>query len=197
MWGATNRLGWLRAAAIAAALAVAGLAPAEARDLDGVSLPDSLEVGGAKLVLNGIGVRTFSIFNIHIYVAGLYLEHPMRDGEAILNSPGVKALEMRFIHDADADNVRKAWAEGFESNCVAPCHLPADAVAQFLANARGVRKGDTSRIVFTRDYASIAVNDEVLGKVTDPQFIRTILATFIGPVPPTEGLKRGLLGGNS
>ena len=49
--------------------------PAIAAELDGVTMPDLLQVAGTPLRLNGMGLRTYPLFRIHIYVAGLYLQH--------------------------------------------------------------------------------------------------------------------------
>ena len=185
----------IRRAALALTCLLAAIAPgARAGELDGVTLPDSIEAAGARLRLNGMGVRTFSIFDIHIYVAGLYLEHLSHDPVAILNEPEVKVIEFRFVHDAGVERVRHAWEEGFQQDCDQPCRVTPEEVAKFLAATPGLNKGDSSTIVFAKDSVTIAVNGRVLGTITDPPFMRLLLATFIGPHPPTERLKRGLLG---
>ena len=43
---------------------------AQAAELDGVQLPDTLQVEGKTLHLNGFGRRTYSQQRIHIYAAG-------------------------------------------------------------------------------------------------------------------------------
>ena len=89
---------------------------------------------------------------------------------------------------------RAAWREGFEQNCVAPCRLaPAD-VERFLAAVPATRKGDRFSILFTGDGAEFAANGHRIGSVTDRRFATAILATFIGPEPPTARLKQELLG---
>ena len=46
--------------------------PAQAAELDGMQLPDTVQVEGKTLHLNGFGRRTYSLLRIHIYAAGLY-----------------------------------------------------------------------------------------------------------------------------
>jgi hypothetical protein len=182
-----------RITALAAVLAMLAIS-ASAAVLDGVSLPETATLGVSELRLNGIALRTYSWLRIRIYVAGLYLERPSRDAEAILRSPEKKLLVVRFIHDVDAEEARKAWREGFDDNCRAPCRLaPAD-VARFLAAVPAMRSGDRSTLAFTPAGVSITLNGQTLGMISDPMFARAVLATFIGPHPPTERLKRGLLG---
>ena len=78
-----------------AAVASNFLSVAHAAALDGVSLPDTQWSNGKNLLLNGIGLRTYSVFSIHIYVAGLYLEHLNDNANAIIESSESKLLEIR------------------------------------------------------------------------------------------------------
>lgn len=77
-----------------------------------------------------------------IYVAGLYVQHPSTDANAILASPEVKLLTIKFQHDVSAEDSRTAWREGFDDNCMAPCHLDPDSVSRFLAAMAAMRAGD-------------------------------------------------------
>jgi hypothetical protein len=177
-----------------ASLPVGHAWPSDVSEIDGVVMPQAREAAGLSLRLNGIGLRTYSVFHVHIYVAGLYLEEPSRDAKEILQSDGAKLLVIRFVHDVTAAQARDAWASGFEDNCRAPCRLPGDGVAQFLAGVPDFHRGDESLLLFIGHTVQIGVNGRVLGTITDPDFTRTILATFIGAYPPTEPLKHGLLG---
>ncbi len=169
-------------------------AVAQPATLEGVSLPETETEDGAALVLNGIGLRTASIFHVKIYVAGLYLEQRSPDGEAIIRSPGRKLLVIRFLRDISAADGRTAWTEGFEGNCHPPCQLQHSHVDRFLAAVPPVRAGDVARLMFSGGHLQVTINGQPVGMVDDHAFARVILATFIGRVPPTEELKRGLLG---
>ncbi|MEO8714981.1 MAG: chalcone isomerase family protein [Acetobacteraceae bacterium] len=167
---------------------------AGAAALAGVALPDTATVGGAVLRLNGIALRTYSWLHVNIYVAGLYLERPSHDAEAILASPERKLLLIHFIHDVDIENAREAWRDGFAGNCVLPCRIaPADE-ARFLAAVPAVRAGEQSVLAFTPGRLTVTIDGRPIGVITNPVFERAVLATFLGPKPPTERLKRGLLG---
>lgn len=178
---------------VSAAAVIILSASASAAQLDGVTLPDSMSLDGTELQLNGIALRTYSWVGIHIYVAGLYLEHPSHDAEAILDSPEKKLLAVHFVHDVGAADARKAWREGFEDNCQAPCHLAASDVERFLAAVPAMRSGEHSTLSFTREGLQITMDGHNLATITNPVFSRAVLATFIGPKPPTPRLKRELL----
>jgi hypothetical protein len=175
--------------------ALAPLAAAQAADLDGVAMPDTRVVDGVHMQLNGIGLRTYSMLGIHVYVAGLYLERQSANPDNILRSPERKLLDIHFVRDVEANDAREAWRDGFANNCRLPgCSLdPAD-VQRFLAAVPAVHRGDQSSLLFTPKGVDVKLNGRPMGEVTDPHFATAMLATFIGPVPPSAKLKRELLG---
>jgi hypothetical protein len=148
----------------------------------------------AAASINGVGMRTYSMFRIHIYVAGLYLEQPTSDADAILKSDGAKLLDIHFVHDVNAEQARDAWVQGFEENCRAPCHLNGQDLLHFLAQVPAFRRGDESTLLFVGRTVQISLNGRTMGTISDADFTRAILATFIGPHPPSEPFKNGLLG---
>jgi len=167
---------------------------AEAADLEGISMPDLRTVNGIPLRLNGIGLRTFSIFSVQIYVAGLYLERRSGDPETIIRSEQIKLLDIRFLRDVGAQDARNAWQESFDQNCTTPCYLDRMEVRQFLDAVPSVRKGDTAALLFSQSGLQVTFNGRLMGDITDQHFAKVILTTFIGPAPPTPRLKRELLG---
>ena len=68
----------------------------------GVTLPDTTQVGGQTLVLNGLGVRTK--FTVKVYVAGLYLEQKSSDPDAIIKMNAPKQIVMKFVHSEQKPN---------------------------------------------------------------------------------------------
>jgi len=183
----------VRESILAAALLVAQSA-AHAANLDGAAMPDVREVNGTRMQLNGIGLRTFSMLGIRIYIAGLYLERRSNSPDEILRSPQMKLLEIQFLRDVGAEDARKAWQESFEQNCKAPCYLNQRDVQRFLAAVPSVREGDESTLLFTSQGLHVTFNNKAMGDIPDAHFADLILATFIGAVPPTPRLKLGLLG---
>ena len=71
---------------ILAVVAFAALSVARAADLEGVSMPEMRVIDVTEMRLNGIGLRTFSILGLPIYVAGLYLERRSDNPDMILRS---------------------------------------------------------------------------------------------------------------
>ena len=96
----------VRAMTLAAAI-LAPFAGPHAAELDGVAMPDTQVVDGTQMWLNGIGLRTFSLLGIRVYVAGLYLQRRSGDADTILHSPQWKLLHIRFLRDVDAPVTRE------------------------------------------------------------------------------------------
>jgi hypothetical protein len=87
---------------------VASIFNLRAASLAGVTLPDTEQVGGAKLVLNGLGLRTK--FFIKVYVAGLYVEQKSSDPRAIIAADAPKRIVMQFLHGASKNQMADAFA---------------------------------------------------------------------------------------
>jgi hypothetical protein len=170
---------------------------ARAAELDGVRLPDTWRVNGETLYLNGMGLRTYSVLGIHIYVGGLYLQHPSTDPEQVLQSPETKLLAIVFERDVSAAAGRKAWQDGFDDNCRPPCHLDPNDLAQFLAGIPDMHAGDTFLLLFTRTRATVTLNGRPIGVINKPSFAQAMLATFLGPRPASHTLKQALLAGHT
>jgi hypothetical protein len=188
--------GLLRAAALMLALTLPPAGPAAAATFAGVTLPDTTEVAGKRLALNGIGSRVYSIFRVNVYVAGLYLDAPSHDATAILDSLRPKLLAMVFVHAVGRDDMISVWRESFRDNCKATpsCVLPSASIARFEGMLDGVEKNDSLSFVFANGGVEIFAGQRSKGRIDDPAFGRLLLATWIGPAPPTEELKKALLG---
>ena len=177
-----------------ALLLLTSTAMAAAAELDGVVMPDKQDVAGYHFVLNGLALRTYSVLRVHVYVAGLYLEHRTVDPNVILGSSQPKLLRFVFVRDVDAEDARKSWREALDRNCPAPCPLPADSIARFLAAIPSVHNGDVNTLLFTVRGMEFFINGRSAGHIANPDFRQVILSTFIGPNPTSEEVKAGLLG---
>ena len=162
--------------------------------LSGVSMPDTLEAGGAHMVLNGIALRTYSFLRFHIYVAGLYLEQRSSDSAAIMASSQTKLMRFQFLRDVSAEAARRSWRDSLARNCTAPCHLDPGAVSQFLARVPAVHEGDVSSFLFEPDRLVISLNGDPAGTITDRTFEQVVLAGFIGDHPTVPEVRDALLG---
>src|SRR6516164_3946316 len=89
-------------------------ATASARELAGVTFPETVNVGEKVLKLNGLGLRKKAVFKV--YVGGLYLESASKDPAAILASDQAKAIRMQLLRSLSKTQLVDAFREGFDGN---------------------------------------------------------------------------------
>ena len=162
----------------------------------GLSLPDTFTVAGQPLVLNGIGLRTLTIFSIQAYIVGLYLPQPSHDAQQILASTAPRVLILRFLRSASKDRIDKQYRAGEAENCGQGGCAAADQAdfERLITAAPAVVRGDTSTYVFTATGVEVFANDRMIGKFANPDLAYHLLAGFIGAHPPSQELRRRLLG---
>ena len=176
------------------ALALIG-SNASAAEISGVKLPDQVTVAGKSLKLNGAGLRQATILKVNVYAAGLYLEKPSGDGEAIANSDQAKSIDMVFMRDVSAKQMAEAFGEGFEKNCVAGCAELKPHLSKLQGLLKDMKKGETMSVHFLGDGVELVIRGQKMGSVGDKAFSHQLIRCWIGKNPPNSGLKEGLLGG--
>ena len=182
-----------------ALLALCGLllaGPGRAASISGLSLPDTYPLAGQTLVLNGLGIRTLTIFKVKVYLAGLYLAQRSRDARAILASPGPKVILMQFLHKASKEDVEKQYREGEAKNCGQGECNPSDKpdFERLVALTPGAAVGDTLAYICTQRGLRVLFNGKPVVDIANPDLATRILAGFIGNYPPSDDLKAHLLG---
>ena len=181
----------LGAAAVAAVLMAS--ASALARDLAGVTLPDTLKAGEKTLKLNGLGLRQKAIFKV--YVGALYLEAPSKDADAILASDQPKAIRMHFLRDLSKAQLVEAFQEGFDANAKDKAAAQKANFAKMLALVPDVKEGETMTFTYVPGKGTtLQAGDKELGVFEGKDFADAIFSIWLGPKPPSEGLKKGMLG---
>lgn len=171
---------------------------AGAKVIEGVEFPETAELNGQKLVLNGAGLRTKRKLGVdwNVYVAGLYAQSKTSDAQALIQNSEPKILDLVFLRSVDKDTLREAWSEGFAKNCKAGCAESKKSLDKFNALMVDVKDKSHLKIKFEKDTVDVAVTGKTnsSGNIQDLNFSKALMAIFIGDIPPTEQLKTGLLG---
>ena len=181
-----------RAVSIALLFAFLALAPAQARTLEGVELPDTAVVDGATLKLNGMGLRAATALRVKAYVGGLYLEEPSSDAAKVIDSRQRKRVTMKFLRDIDRGRLTSGWAESLRKvggKTMGP------SIAQFTSLIPDVKTGDTMSFTWRSGVGlEVAMDDKVRGAVPGDDFARALFTVWFGPEPGDANLKSGMLG---
>lgn len=143
-------------------LACAG---ATAATLEGVTMPDTQQVDGKTLTLNGMGLR--SKLMIKVYVAGLYLAAKSRDANAILQSDEPKRMSLEFLRDVSKDQMVEAYTEAFDLNAPSAKASLGSEIGRLMAAFEPLKKGDKMAFTYTPGQGTtMVVNGQ--DKVTIP-----------------------------
>ena len=172
-------------------------------EVSGVSLDDTVTVGGVPLHLNGAGYRKRGYFKID--VTAVYLQQKMTSLEAIENSPGVKRVQLAIQQDVTGSQASRYFLIDFEASATpaefAKLITEVSQVGDIYSSLPKIKKGD----IVTMDWipgkglvatlngtqlqahgtASPYINSELLAKV--------MLRMYIGGKTPAE-LHDNLLG---
>jgi Chalcone isomerase-like len=172
---------------------VSMLGPAAlAGQLEGATLPDTMKAGEQTLKLNGLGLRKKAMFKV--YVGGLYLESPSKDASAILVADQAKAIRMHFLRDLTKAQLVEAFQEGFDANAKDKAAQKA-AFDKMLALVPDVKEGSTLTFAYVPGKGTtLSAGSKELGIFEGKGFADAIFAIWLGPKPPSEDLKKGMLG---
>jgi hypothetical protein len=178
---------------ILAASAVSTLGTAAlAAELAGATLPDTLKTGEKTLKLNGLGLRKKAVFKV--YVGGLYLESPSKDAGAVLAADQAKAIRMHFLRDLTKAQLVEAFQEGFEANVKDRVPQKA-AFDRMLALVPDVKEGSTLTFTYLPGKGTtLSAGSKDLGLFEGKGFADAVFAIWLGPKPPSDDLKKGMLG---
>ena len=175
------------------AVVLAASLSASAKELADVTMPDTLSAGGKTLQLNGLGLRKKAMFKV--YVGALYLETPSKDAAAILGSTQAKVVRMHFLRDLSKEQLTDAFKEGFEANAKEKAAAQKSNIDRFLAMLSAVKQGEEIGFSYVPGTGTtVTKGDQSVGVIEGKDFGDMLYAVWLGPVPPTEDLKKGMLG---
>lgn len=165
----------------------------QAGELAGVVMPEKVKAGDATLVLNGMGLRKKAIFKV--YVGALYLTQKSSDPAAIIAADAPRRMVMHFLRDVGKDRLVEAWKEGFAANAPQAEAQLAKELERFLALWRDVKEGEDVTMTYIPGHGTtVAFGGTEAGTIEGKAFADALLSVWLGPKPPSEDLKKGLLG---
>ena len=164
-------------------------------EIEGVTIPESVQLENRNLNLNGAGIRTKLFFDI--YIGALYLEQKSSDAKEIINSNGTKRIVMHFLYDeVSREKLINGWNEGFEKNqSKEQMGLLRERLDQF--NALFATAYKDNRIIFdllSDGLSKVQINGTDTGQIAGADFQQALLAVWLGKKPADKGLKQSLLG---
>ena len=165
-------------------------------DLAGVKVEDSAVVGGAKLPLNGAGIR---VKFLKIYVGELFVGKKVHTLQELIAAPGPKRLKMTFLREVDSNAFGKLLTRGVQDNVakdqfsrMVPGLIR---MGEMFGSNKSLGPGDA----VTNDWIPgtglvVTVKGKVQGEpITDPEFFHGLMSIWFGPNPGDWKLKDAML----
>jgi len=168
---------------------------AQAAQCAGVEMQDSVTLDGQPLVLNGLGLRLATFVKVKVYVAGLYVPKQSEQAQTLLSTDQPWQLVLSFMRSVDADDMVKAWNEGFENNAKAQLPALKDRIDILNGVMKDLEEKDTLTFAYLPGKGSrIELNGQTATTIKGQDFASALLSIWLGD-PPNDEIKRGLLGG--
>lgn len=171
---------------------------AQAVEVDGVTVDDTVHLGSSNLILNGVGVRSKFVFDW--YVAALYLPSKKSSLEAVLMDPREKRIALYVLDEINAEDLLYTLSKGIRNNS-SDAELKAlkDDIRAFelVFHRMGTtNKGDIILIDYIPDIGTqVTVNNVVRVTLPGSAFYAAVLKIWLGANPTQDDLKLKLLGG--
>jgi len=166
--------------------------------VSGVKYDETSDVHGAKIHLNGAGVRYKAIFKV--YAAGLYLPKKADSPVQALGMPGAKRISITTLREIDSSELGKLFSRGIEDNMEKAAFsklIPGVLrMSQIFSEHKKLNSGDNFMIDWVPNVGTIiTVKGVQQGEpFKEPEFFNALLRIWLGPNPADWKLKDALLG---
>lgn len=169
-----------------------------AKEVAGVKLADTVQVGNTTLQLNGAGTRTRII--IDVYVGALYLGKKTNSAAEVLADAGAKRVALHMLYNMGSSTLQKAFKKGIEENhSAAELRALEASLNKFYAifnSLPGVSEGDVILLDYVPGVGTkVTVNGVEKGVVEGAEVNRAVLKIWLGSEPVETSLKKAMLGG--
>lgn len=180
------------------ALALPLGALAETVEAGGAKFETTAEVGGQKLVLNGLGVRYKAVFKV--YTVGFYLKQKSDTPDGVVKMDGAKRVQLKLLRDVDGKDLGKAFTDGMQKNVIpeerAKTINGIFKFGQVFADIKKAQQGATINCDWVPGTGAVVMFE---GKpqgepIKEPEFYNALLRIWLGEHPADDDLKDQLLG---
>lgn len=185
--------------ALFAGLCIAvSMSAVNAAEVAGVRFPDTANVGGKELKLNGVGLRTK--FFIKVYAAGLYLQEKSKNPAEIQKMEGPRRVQLVMMRELSSDDFGKAFMDGLNANSTeqerSALMNQTMQMGKVFSTVPGLKKGDVLFLDWIPGTGTVtSLNGRKIGEtIPDVAFYNALLRIWIGNSPADANLKPALLG---
>jgi hypothetical protein len=171
--------------------------PAQALELDGVNVGESVQLDKYPLKLNGAGIR--KKFFIKVYIAALYLGEKERTAETVLADTGAKRMSFILLRDVTGKQVLDGINEA-----IVPNNTEEETTAiesrlylfeKMFMPVTEIKKGEIVNLDYIPGTGTrVSINGVDKGHIEGLDFYRSLLKIWLGRKPVQSSLKKSVLG---
>ena len=173
------------------------VATAPAKTVGGITFPDTVTLAGKTLKMVGMGDRIK--FFVQVYVAGLYMEKPLKTDKAVVAAEQVKYVLIQvdsklLTRERFIDTTNKGF---YNNNPKTLMVTLAPKVKQFFAlfGTTKPKRGDKIGLLYVPGKGTtVSYRGKDLGTIPGADFMRALFRCWLGENPGSEDLKKALLG---
>jgi hypothetical protein len=166
---------------------------AQAREVSGVNMPETVSIAGRTLRLNGMGLRRAMVF-FKAYVVGLYLETPTVDPRAAITTDEAKRIVLVVLRDVGRDALVEAVETGIERNSGPVMPILRGRLDRLVRALPDLKKGDVIHFTYLPGVGTLVRGKGEEMTILGKDFADALFSVWLGPDPLDRNLKRKLLG---
>ncbi|MCV9927307.1 chalcone isomerase family protein [Flavobacterium sp. LS1R49] len=168
----------------------------KAFNIDGVTVPRTMQFQSKTLSLNGAGGR--SKMWLEVYVQALYLSQLSQDPKFIIDSDTEMAIRIEITSSMVSSNkLTKAMNSGFEKSAGDNLQALRPRIEEFKSLLSDeITQKDVFKLIYSPTDTSVWVykNDVLKGKIPGFDFKKALFGIWLSDKPADEKLKNQLLG---
>ena len=159
-----------------------------------VTLPNTMQLKGVHLPLNGAGMREKIIFDL--YAGGLYLQLKSSDAKSIINADETMAIKLHIVSRlVSSDKMTSAVDDGFKAAMngdISSLTAKIETFKSFFSDE--IVKGNIFDITYIKGRGSVVYkNGKEIGIIKGMDFKKALFAIWLGEDPADDNLKEAML----
>lgn len=163
--------------------------------VEDVTMPGTVSLGGADLVINGAGMRQKVVFDL--YVGALYLQSKSSDAQSIINADETMAMKLHIVSRlVSSKKMVSAVDDGFDAAMNGDTSSLEDKIETFKGFfSDKIVKENIFDIAYIKGKGSVVYkNGKEVGVVEGLDFKKALFAIWLGEKPADTDLKEAMLG---
>lgn len=167
--------------------------------IESIHYAPATEVAGEALTLNGAALRKKLFFKV--YAAGLYLKHPTKDVNAVMNETGAARVRLGLLRDVSGESFIEALDDGLKANLTPEKEKAVakelDELRTLMKQIGDVKVNDLVDFDFVPEKGTmVSLNGKPVGQTIGGgrALYNAVLAIWLGDKTIDNTLKTGMMG---